>query len=386
MTRAPHGYYTVADQKYVSKISAYAAALPKGWFPHWNYHEDAFSQVKWTEEPTENLDELYRQRSLEIRLKHDYIFLSYSGGIDSHNIAVSFFKNGLHIDLLASRTSSESYLDNNDTCPENMGKESVLAAVPQAERLKQYSNNINFKIIDWGTNIQKAWGQSQQGTNLLEDQNTIQANSIVKRKMYEFLPSMEKYNNPVFLYGVDKPYIYYIDGKFYMMFMDFPIHTQVLNEITLDPNNPFTVLPYYWHPDSEKILRKQAHIVVNWFKANPQFMPLLNFPHRNAQNIPGADRNTTYNAVVNRLIYAQYDPAVWQTKKLTSEYYDEENHWWHKNPDSTSVQRWVKTVKEQSGLIYDIFNKADKLNSISQDNKSGFWKLPGCYSKMYALS
>jgi hypothetical protein len=267
-----------------------------------------------------------------------------------------------------------------------MGKESVLAAVPQAERLKQYSNNINFKIIDWGTDIEKAWGQSQQGTNLLEDQNTIQANSIVKRKMYEFLPPMEKYNNPVFLYGVDKPYIYYINGKFYMMFMDFPIHTQVLNEITLDPNNPFTVLPYYWHPDSEKILRKQAHLVVNWFRANPQFMPLLNFPHRNAQNIPSTDRNTTYNAVVNRLIYTEYDPAVWQTKKLTSEYYDEENHWWHKNPDSTSVQRWIKTVKEQSGLIYDMFSKADRLGSASQDHKSGFWKMPGCYSKMYAIS
>ena len=386
MTTAPHGYYTVADQKYISKISAYAAAVPNNWFPHWNYHEEKFNCVNWTQEPSESLDELYRQRSLEIRSKHDYVFLSYSGGIDSHNIAMSFFKNGLHIDLMASRSSSESYLDDNSNSAENMGKESVLAAVPQVQRLKQYSKNVNFKIIDWGNDIVSAWGNAKVGTTLLEEQNTIQANSIVKRKMYEFLPSMEKYNNPVFLYGVDKPYIYCINGKFYITFMDFPIHTQVLNEISLDPCNPFTVLPYYWHPDSEKILRKQAHIVINWFRANPQFMPLLNFPHRNADNVPAADRNSTYNAVVNRLIYSDYDPTVWQTKKLTSEYYDEENHWWHKNSDSSSVQRWIKTVKEQSGLIYDIFDKADKLNSISRDNKSGFWKLPGCYSKMYALS
>ena len=385
MIKPPHGYYSVADQKYISKISAYAAALPKNWFPHWNYHEESFSQVNWTIEPTETLEELYRQRSLEIRLKHDYVFLSYSGGADCHNIAVSFFKNGLHIDLLASRSSSESYLDGNNNDSKNMGKESLLAAAPQAQKLRQYSNTVNFKIIDWGTDIVKAWAQSNIGKTRLEDQTSLQANSIVKRKMHEFLPSVERYNNPVMLFGIDKPYIYYINGKFYMMFMDLPILTQMMNEITLDPNNPFTLLPYYWHPESEKILRKQAHVVINWFKANPQFMPLLNFPHRNLQNIPTKERNTMYEEIVNRLIYPHYDSTVWQTKKNKGEAFIEEEHWWHNNPDSTPVQKWFKIMKEHSNEIYSMFNKADKIQHISEDVRSGFWKLPGCYSKMYAV-
>lgn len=385
MIHAPHGHYTVGGKPYLSKISAYAEALPKNWLPHWNYHEESFSKVKWTEEPTETLDELYRQRALEIRLKYDYIFLSYSGGVDSHNIALSFFKNGLHIDLLASRSSSQSYLDNDSTDSRNMGKESLLAAVPQAEKLKQYSNNVNFRIIDWGSDIEKAWRQDSLGTSRIEEQTSLQASTIVKRRYHEFIPEAERYNNPVMLFGIDKPYVYYIDGKFYMAFMDLPLISQMMNEITLDRNNPFTLLSYYWHPDAEKILRKQAHIVVNWFKNNPQFMPLLNFPHRNLQNKLPKVRDLTYNEIVNHLVYTCYDPTVWQTKKNLGQAFIEEEHWWHNNPDSPAVQRWFKVMKEHSGIIYDMFSKHDKINSISEDVMPGFWKLPGCYSKMYQI-
>jgi hypothetical protein len=386
MTLAPHGHYVVGNRSYLSKISAYADALPKNWLPHWNYHEQAFDQVAWAVEPAETLDQLYQQRALEIRSKYDYIFLSYSGGVDSHNIALSFFKNGLHIDLLASRSSSESYLDNNSLDSKNMGKESLLAAVPQSHKLRQYSKNVNFKIINWGADIVKAWEQDTVGTTRIQEQTSLQASSIVKRRYHEFIPEVEKYNNPVMLFGIDKPCVYYIDGKFYMAFMDLPLTTQTMNESTLDNNNPFTLLPYYWHPDAEKILRKQAHIVVTWFKNNPQFMPLLSFPHRNLKNILPKKRDCTYDEIVNRLVYPCYDPAVWQTKKNTGQAFIEEEHWWHNNPDSAAVQRWFRVMKEHSGMVYDMFSKNEKTEYISEDAMPGFWKLPGCYSKMYQIA
>lgn len=385
MTTAPHGRYKVADQYYLSKISAYAAALPHNWMPHWDYHEEAFSRVAWTQEPEETLDELYRQRALDIRLKYDYVFLSYSGGVDSHNVALSFLKNGLHIDQLASRSSSESYLSDNSTDSKNMGKESLLAALPQAESLKQYSNNVNFKIINWGQDIVKAWSEDQLGSNRIEEQTSLQASSIVKRQYHKFVPTVEKYSNPVMLFGIDKPYIYRIDGKFYMAFMDLPVNGQMMSEITLDNNSPFTMLSYYWHPDAEKILRKQAHIVVKWFKANPQFMPLLNFPHRNITNTPPKERDQTYEEIVNRLIYTCYDPTLWQTKKNKGQSFIEEEHWWHNNTDNPAVAKWLKMLKEHSNIVYDMFSKTDKIQYISEDAKPGFWKLPGCYSKMYQI-
>lgn len=386
MIKPPHGYYVVADQAYSSKLSAYAAALPNDWMPHWNYHEEAFNQVNWTQEPTETLDQLYYQRALDIRVKYDYVFLSYSGGADSHNVALSFFKNGLHIDQLASRSSSESYLSNNNIDAKNMGKESLLAAMPQAEKLKQYSNNVNFKIINWGEAIIKAWKQTDSSSIRIEDQSSLQASLLVKRKYHEFVPLIERYNNPVMLFGIDKPYIYRIKGKFYMAFMDLPVSAQMLNEVTMDPNNPFTLLPYYWHPDAEKLLRKQAHIVVNWFKANPQFMPLLNFPHRNATNTPPKERDQTYDEIVNRLVYPNYDPTVWQTKKNMGQAFIEEEHWWQNHRDSSSVQKWFNMLKEHSSTVYNMFKKADKIQFISEDLEPGFWKLPGCYSKMYQIA
>ena len=92
-----------------------------------------------------------------------------------------------------------------------------------------------------------------------------------------------------------------------------------------------------------------------------------------------------YEEIVNRLIYPHYDSTVWQTKKNKGEAFIEEEHWWHNNPDSTPVQKWFKIMKEHSNEIYSMFNKADKIQHISEDVRSGFWKLPGCYSKMYAV-
>ena len=261
----------------------------------------------------------------------------------------------------------------------------AAAALPQSQKLAQYSNNVNFKIIDWGQDIVKAWSQDNSGVSRLEDQSSLQASSILKRRYHEFVPKVDRYTNPVMLFGIDKPYIYYISGKFYMAFMDLPIAAQMMSEITLDPNNPFTLMSYYWHPDSEKILRKQAHIIIKWFKANPQFMPLLNFPHRNAQNILPKERISAYDEIINRLVYPDYDPTVWQTKKNMGQSFIEEEQWWHNNPDSTAVQKWLKMMKEHSGIVYDMFSKADKLQYISEDLRPGFWKLPSCYSKMYLI-
>jgi hypothetical protein len=51
-----------------------------------------------------------------------------------------------------------------------------------------------------------------------------------------------------------------------------------------------------------------------------------------------------------------------------------------------AVQNWFKVMKEHSNVVYTMFSKYDKIQHISEDGKPGFWKLPGCYSKMYQIA
>ena len=156
-----HGHYTVADQHYVNKLTAFAEALPRGWFPHWNYHDEAFSRVPWHIEPQETLEQLYADRARQIRSQYDYLMLSYSGGVDSHTTAESFVKNGIWLDRLMNRSATESYLDTNSLDPANMGKEAVLAAKPQIERLRQYQPNLQATFLTWGEDLARLWSQTR---------------------------------------------------------------------------------------------------------------------------------------------------------------------------------------------------------------------------------
>ena len=67
---------------------------------HWNYHEDVFSRALWTHEPPDDIEELYRQRALQLREQYDHLVLFYSGGADSTTILQAFIKNNIKLDLL----------------------------------------------------------------------------------------------------------------------------------------------------------------------------------------------------------------------------------------------------------------------------------------------
>lgn len=72
----------------------------------WIYNDDFFSQYNWTQEPTESLKELYKQRALELRKEYDYIVLYYSGGYDSTNMLYAFLDNGIYPDEICRVDSS----------------------------------------------------------------------------------------------------------------------------------------------------------------------------------------------------------------------------------------------------------------------------------------
>lgn len=62
------------------------------------YYDNLFSQFDWKTEPTETLQNLYKERAQQIRDDYEYVILCYSGGNDSSNILETFYYNNIHID------------------------------------------------------------------------------------------------------------------------------------------------------------------------------------------------------------------------------------------------------------------------------------------------
>lgn len=92
------GFYTCNGQTFDSKIQAYLYGAQVKQRVEWDFNNELFRKHDWTVEPEETLDQLYNARARQLREQYDYIILSYSGGADSHNILMSFIRQGLHIE------------------------------------------------------------------------------------------------------------------------------------------------------------------------------------------------------------------------------------------------------------------------------------------------
>jgi hypothetical protein len=97
------------------------------------------------------------------------------------------------------------------------------------------------------------------------------------------------------LNGLDKPQLSHKDQNLYMFFVD--------TLIQLKSSDDLTVEYFYWSPDATDILRKQGHLIYQYFLQNKQLIPLLN------------NRNDQLLQIINQTIYPIFDPKRFQTRK-----------------------------------------------------------------------
>ena len=97
------GFYQVSNYKTYSKLEAIDYKNVYGGNIHWNFNDELFSSVDWTNEPQSSLWDLYKQRVKQIREKYDYCVLWYSGGSDSHNILHAWLDSGYKLDEIATK-------------------------------------------------------------------------------------------------------------------------------------------------------------------------------------------------------------------------------------------------------------------------------------------
>lgn len=283
-----HYYYKINNKKYadrlgflVENVNAFTNSEVTFCIPK---IESSFDSLNLFEEPKESLNDLYKQRAIQLRNDYDYIILFYSGGADSHCILETFLLNNIFIDELVIYDSvdlpSKTKIKNEDPEgfvyleSEGRGREIQHSAIPLAKHfIETYSPNTKItyfsSLLEEHLKFWKNMTKDKFFYNLDTVFTSLISNFTVfrTRNPNVFSPNWKKIKSTkktVSLWGREKPAIKYNDTGFYFFFTD------NLFQATFDPcfNLSEDGFPnihefFFIHPSCPKLFLKQAHVLVN---------------------------------------------------------------------------------------------------------------------------
>jgi hypothetical protein len=330
-----NGYYQVGSQQFSNKLLALIEGTKTNTFPQWVFNNDIFDAVEWTIAPVKNIVTLYQERAQRLRDRHSRVVLLYSGGVDSQNVFDSFVSQGLVIDEIITLwpvQAADQYHGNpNDRSSENCISEWTYLIRPQLEYIKQNYPAIKITVLDSTVDIATA---NYSETDFFEFDHFhsvagLSRWSMLIRTMQQIA---EAHPNTVFITGTDKPKLRYKDQSLYVYFLDFMTYLKSTNSVNIEY--------FYWNPDSIDIMRKQCHLIFDFFRTNPHLQPLL------------VDSSDMLLQIVNTCIYPGYNPARFQVSKQQYVIFSEQ-------------QKWTENLTQfQTGNYQDRWNW--QLNNLNQ--------------------
>lgn len=366
------GFYQVGSEIYFSKFQAILASQRSGHFPEWNFNNDVFQLWDWTTEPNESLWEIYRQRCQQLRDKYDYIVLFYSGGSDSTNILQSFLFNNIPIDEVycyGPFKTNQGHAGQLTTDPENLWREIDVVALPY---LKELSKTHKFKVTihDTTDDIIGAfkdpdWIYTSVGSRLSP---LHQGKNYLLEKSLSALQQLDSGKKVCFVSGIDKPRVMLRDDTFYFAFLDYFTTLGVGQKYQIDGKRWFVEELFYWTPDMPKLVIKQAHILKNYFLANPNQQYLID-----RADLGSWKHSVAYFELVKSLVYPYWDPKTFQTSKPNFNTFLECDNWFIKG-NHENRKHWLAGIQEAQKIIDPYW--------MSKNNDP---KLTGSWSKFYTL-
>lgn len=341
------GYYICNGLEFQSKIKCALYATEQKKPVQWVFNDSAFSKHTWTVEPDLTLDQLYDRRARELREKYDYLILSYSAGSDSHNILMSFYRQGLHIDEIVTNWVLDAskhctVADELVTQAWNQNAEFELTVRPQLEWIRQNMPKTKITVYDCSKDILTYFLQARDESWVL-DANGVLNPAVSQRFNYlnvkEVRNRVDHFNKLAVVTGTDKPRIWIQDGKVYLKFIDKIANITPINKHFYEYDNS-TIEFFYWSPACCDMLAKQAHVVYKFLKANPQYQTLWKSEHFQVRE--------TQEKILKKLIYTTWNSSWFQVEKPTLDWESELDLWFDssKNRAYTNWQRGLDFVEQ----------------------------------------
>lgn len=342
------GYYVCNGVEFESKIKACLYSLVTKKDIDWVFNDFDFGLYDWTKEPSETLDQLYDKRSRELREKYDYLILSYSGGSDSHNILMSFIRQGLHIDEIIINTLEKGWekftiLDPKNVSSFNSGAEHYLQCLPRLKEVEKHIPKTKITICDLTDHVYDSLIKVGDASWVLDKREALNPIGVTRFNYVYFDEVRKRFDKEKkigLILGVEKPKSAIHKGKFYMRFNDRAANMVTIIDHIRDYDN--SVLEYfYWSPDAVPMLIKQGHIIRRWLEKNPEYQKYWD------------SRTATYKIVrfyherlLRNVIYpTTWDNSWFQVDKATRDWYSEFDNWFLEGAEGTKAKHiWDEGV------------------------------------------
>lgn len=372
-----YGCWIVEGKPFQNKLQAVTYAVPKGWWPHFDFNEQEFSQCNWNQEPVADLETLYFNRAKYLRSKYDHITIEFSGGADSWYVLYSFIAQGLHVDVVNHRyIEAAAAGDRSDTSTENTAAEGRYTAYPWFQEFQKMSPYMQWQTYGSTKNVLQGWEAGP--LDPFEYNRLHVAMALRVPGLAEDPYQQNKVNGrAAVIHGIDKPNIFFQNEKFYYYFPDHAITgTPAIERSKL--GCLWEDVFFYWDPDCSDLLIKQAHIIKQWFQSNPAMISLIS--KRDFRN------NKFYDELVNQLVYPRYK-NMWQAEKNSGYSVLSHEAWFHKNYlDTVAGRNWQSSMQTCSDIIHQTLKNTQFESFLQTEfHMKNFYRLPSSWSKLYDL-
>ena len=368
------GYYTVGSKIFYSKVEAciFATQVFKKIDPNlniqpyqlvkWNFNNDVFAAYDWTQEPELSLDDLYDKRARELREKYDYIIISYSGGADSHNVVMSFLRQGLFIDEIVITHMHDAMKnfaqvdETNHAAKYCFESEFQLQAKLRLFDIANLSPKTKITEIDTSKLVLDFFNKNNNESWVLkvrEELNPIDAARYDFCKFAEIERKIDTDKKIGIILGVDKAKIRLNNlmsnhsgsepnqQKVDIVFSDRTVNQTPISESLAKYTNS-TIEFFYWSPDACDILCKQAHIQKKWLQKNPIYQQFFT----NSASILRDNREVT-DRVLRPILYSTWNRKWFQAEKNQLDWHAEHDDWF-----ITGQKNTLEYSLWQSGLNF----------------------------------
>lgn len=306
------GYYISGNLKFYRKLEAIEHELKTGDKFYWNFNDEIYSSYNWQIEPTESLEELYRQRAQSLRDKYDYLVLYYSGGADSNNILQTCIKYNIRVDEIVSYINYEATQDRFNF----MNGEIFNVAAVKHKEAQVHQPWLKHRVIDLCQHVIDYYKSPNIKFDWIYDMRSIyNPNCAVHQDMKLTVPEWREMfdagKKVGFIFGCDKPRLKKENGNYYFYFVDLLDNAVSARVQSLDRPWEFNEL-FYWDPECPEIVIKQSHVLKR-FIDNSNILG-DDFTTDNQGLVKIDNKYFLKTAIIHSLIYPFWTPTPYQIK------------------------------------------------------------------------
>ena len=375
-SRKKCGYYELNGNNYINKFHALSRCKNGEW-PRFIFNDEIYSKYNFSQEPKEDLYELYKKRAIQLRQKYDNVLIYFSGGIDSLVIMRTFLENNLKIDgvIVVGSWKVDGKLGG---APNWNTLEQNNVAIPLLNAMeKEYNVKLNVRFIDAVDTFYN-----------YKDENYVWSlgGNLIGPRMYAWnhiwkdpwLQTFLMKGNTCSIKGIDKPRVFIEDGIWKFGFLDLLVNDGTPSG-ELNSKQDWDIQEYFfWTPDVPEIVIKQAHIVIDYIEQNCTVDELKKIAVKDAS----FDRGK-FNKYADPLIYGRYvkqkiggEKTYFSLSKPLSAGLIQKDLWFHQLGDDETKKQfdvWLAGVNLlQKKIDKKYFNSPDKVlktNSEYEFNK-----------------